>query len=169
MTVYLGNYPDPADGGVAYARQRDAIIEAIKTYGTDHISGVTVGNEFILNYLTDQGNSDSALANGPIGDAGAAILLPNVTDTRQALAALNLPKTIPVGNSEAGAYFNNKLLSAVDYGVCGAVLPVITLISNPAFCRCRMSIRGLQGLRSTRQRAGRRITSKQRMFSPLLR
>jgi len=25
---------------------------------------------------------------------------------------------IPIGNADAGAYFNNKVLAAVDYGVC---------------------------------------------------
>lgn len=34
------------------------------------------------------------------------------------LAGLNLAKTIPVGNSDAGSYFNTEVLSAVDYGVC---------------------------------------------------
>ena len=34
--------------GAKDAGERDAIIDAIKTYGTDHISGITVGNEFIL-------------------------------------------------------------------------------------------------------------------------
>jgi exo-beta-1,3-glucanase (GH17 family) len=48
MEVFLGNYPVPTDGGEAYRRQRDAMKEAIKTYGTDHIAGVTVGNEFML-------------------------------------------------------------------------------------------------------------------------
>lgn len=33
------------------------------------------------------------------------------------LASLNLNKTIPVGNSDAGSYFNTKVLEAVDYGV----------------------------------------------------
>ena len=47
MTVWLGNYPVPEDPA-PYERQRDAIIDAIKTYGTDHISGITVGNEYIL-------------------------------------------------------------------------------------------------------------------------
>ena len=36
------------DAGEAYVRQRDYVTEAIKTYGTDHIAGVTVGNEFML-------------------------------------------------------------------------------------------------------------------------
>jgi exo-beta-1,3-glucanase (GH17 family) len=117
MQVYLGNYPDPTDGGAAYTRQRDLIIDAIKAYGTDHISGVTVGNEFILNYLNDNGGTSSADANSTLGNAGAAVLLPNITDTRSQIQALSLSKTIPIGNAEAGAYFNNELLSAVDYGM----------------------------------------------------
>lgn len=48
MTVWLGNYPIATDNGAAYERQRDEIKAAIQTYGTDHIGGVTVGNEFML-------------------------------------------------------------------------------------------------------------------------
>ena len=50
--------------------------------------------------------------------SGAAILLADIADTRTMLAGMNLDKTIPVGNSDAGSYFNTKVLSAVDYGVC---------------------------------------------------
>ncbi len=49
MQVYLANYPidtDPAP----YLRQRDAIVDALKTYGTGNVAGVTVGNEFMLKY-----------------------------------------------------------------------------------------------------------------------
>ena len=48
---------------------------------------------------------------------GAAILTASIADTRSMLTSLNLPKAIPVGNSDAGSYFNNKVLEAVDYGV----------------------------------------------------
>jgi exo-beta-1,3-glucanase (GH17 family) len=48
LTVYLGVYPIATDNGTAYKRQRDVIVEAINTYGTDHIGGITVGNEFML-------------------------------------------------------------------------------------------------------------------------
>ena len=51
MTVYLGNYNIPTDAGAAYVRQRDVIKEALQTYGTDHIGGITVGNEFMLKYV----------------------------------------------------------------------------------------------------------------------
>lgn len=50
MQVYLANYPVP-DNDTVYTRQRDEIKQAIQTYGTDHIAGVTVGNEFMLEYV----------------------------------------------------------------------------------------------------------------------
>ena len=48
MTVWLANYALATDNGVAYQRQRGEIQQAIQTYGTDNIGGVTVGNEFML-------------------------------------------------------------------------------------------------------------------------
>jgi hypothetical protein len=45
------------------------------------------------------------------------ILIANIADTRAALANLSLAKSPPVGNSDAGAYFNTNVLSAIDYGV----------------------------------------------------
>lgn len=48
MQVWLGNYCVATDNGTSYQRQRDEIQAAIQTYGTDHIGGITVGNEFIL-------------------------------------------------------------------------------------------------------------------------
>lgn len=47
----------------------------------------------------------------------AAALIPWINDTRTMLASLNLGKTIPVGNADAGSYFNTKVLEAVDYGM----------------------------------------------------
>lgn len=113
MTVFLANYPVP-DNATAYSEQRDKILAAIETFGEEHVGGVTVGNEFILDYVTAAGQSDP---NGPAGDAGAALLVPNITDTRTQLNSLGLSMTIPVGNADAGAYFNNEVLAAVDYGM----------------------------------------------------
>lgn len=50
MEVYVGNYVLPQDNE-PYVRQRDIIKDAIQKYGTDHIAGVTVGNEFMLKYV----------------------------------------------------------------------------------------------------------------------
>lgn len=33
------------------------------------------------------------------------------------LTGMNLNKTLPVGTADAGSYFNNEILAAVDYGV----------------------------------------------------
>lgn len=114
IEVYLGNYVVPDDNGTAYTRQRDTIKQAILDYGTDHIAGITVGNEFMLNYLNANGASDP---NSAVGNTGAQILIANIDDTRKMLSGMNLPKTIPVGNSDAGAFFNTLVLEASDYGM----------------------------------------------------
>lgn len=48
---------------------------------------------------------------------GAALLIADIADTRDMLSGLSLSKTVPVGTSDAGSYFNTKVLEAVDYGV----------------------------------------------------
>ena len=50
MKVWLGNYVIPEDS-TPYERQKQAIKDALQEYGTDHIGGITVGNEFILKYV----------------------------------------------------------------------------------------------------------------------
>ncbi|KLO09754.1 glycoside hydrolase [Schizopora paradoxa] len=112
MQVYLANFPidtDPAP----YLRQRDAIVQALQTYGTSNVLGVTVGNEFMLDYLADNGGTDP---NSAIGNAGAALLISNITDTRNTLSAAGFG-SLPVGTSDAGAYFNNEVMNAIDYGM----------------------------------------------------
>ena len=43
------------------------------------------------------------------------MLITNITDTKQMLSDMSI--NLPVGTSDAGAYFNNEVLQAVDYGV----------------------------------------------------
>ncbi|KAF7332307.1 Glycoside hydrolase family 17 protein [Mycena kentingensis (nom. inval.)] len=114
MKVYLGIYPVPTDAGEAYVRQRDLVKQALQTYGTDHVAGLTVGNEFILNYLGANGGTGQD-PNGSVGNAGAQLLISNITDARNMLKDMGI--SIPVGNADAGSYFNTELLSAVDYGM----------------------------------------------------
>lgn len=64
--------------------------------------------------MTDHNTQDP---NSDIGNQGAAILTADIADTRSMIANLNLGKTIQVGNSDAGAYFNNRVLEASDYGL----------------------------------------------------
>jgi exo-beta-1,3-glucanase (GH17 family) len=114
MTVFLGNYVIATDNNAAYNRQRDLIKEAIQTFGTDHIDGVTVGNEFMLNYLNANGATDP---NGDIGNQGAALLKADIDDTRTMINGMSLSKHIPVGTSDAGSYFNTLVLEDVEYGL----------------------------------------------------
>ncbi|KAH9482792.1 putative glucan endo-1,3-beta-glucosidase btgC [Psilocybe cubensis] len=113
LQVYLGNYVVDGDPG-AYERQRDVLKQALMTYGSDNIAGLTVGNEFMLNYVTAHKIED---VNSPEADIGAQVLIDNIADTRAMLASLNLPKAIPVGNSDAGSYFSTKVLEKVEYGL----------------------------------------------------
>jgi len=114
LSVYLGNYNLANDNRTAYLRQRQEIVDAINKYGTDHILGVTVGNEFMLDYLNDNSATDP---NSAVGNTGAAILIADIQDMNNTLNAMNLPKHLPVGTSDAGAYFNTKVLSAIEYGM----------------------------------------------------
>jgi exo-beta-1,3-glucanase (GH17 family) len=114
MSVYLGNYPSATDNGAAYQRQKGEIQTALQSYGAQNVAGITVGNEFILDYITEAGSNDP---NGVAGNAAAAMLIPWIQDTRNMISSLNLGKTILVGNSDAGSYFNTKVLEAVDYGM----------------------------------------------------
>ena len=54
MQVYVGNYV-VSDNIIVYQRQRDAIKDALQTYGADHVAGITVGNEFMLKYGATRG------------------------------------------------------------------------------------------------------------------
>ncbi|EPT05523.1 hypothetical protein FOMPIDRAFT_158561 [Fomitopsis schrenkii] len=112
MTAWLAVYNVP-DNATAYEEQRDKVVDALKTYGPDHVGGVTVGNEFILNYIGAHGGGTDA--NNAVGDAGAALLNMNITDMKSQISTLGY--SIPVGTSDAGAYFNNEVLENVDYAL----------------------------------------------------
>jgi len=115
VSVWLGNYVLPGDDA-GYQRQRDEINDAIKTFGVDNVEGIIVGNEFMLNYLNENGAGDSD-PNSAVGNQGAAILIGYINDTRSSLTSLNLNKKLTVGTSDAGAFFNNEVLAAVDFGM----------------------------------------------------
>ncbi|KAG9315039.1 glycoside hydrolase family 17 protein [Chiua virens] len=114
ISVWLGNYPALNDNGTAFNRQNGELQTALEQFGAANVAGVTVGNEFILDAVTAAGSNSP---NGAAGDAAAAQLIPYINTTRSMLASLNLGKTIPVGNADAGSYFNTKVLEAVDYGM----------------------------------------------------
>ncbi|KAG9050181.1 hypothetical protein FS837_007079 [Tulasnella sp. UAMH 9824] len=110
LSVYMGIYINNDD--TVYTRQRDAVQRILQTYDINHILGLTVGNEFILNNMTAASANDPT---GTVGVAAAEFLVAKIQDVRSMLSGLSLSKTIPVGNGDAGAYTNTQLLSAVDY------------------------------------------------------
>lgn len=99
MTVWLGIYIDTDD--TIWARQRDDTLAIIQKYGTAHISGITVGNEFLLN---TEGAASSYTS-----------IAQKVTEFKAELAKLNLDKTIPVGTADAGSMITAALSRNVDY------------------------------------------------------
>jgi exo-beta-1,3-glucanase (GH17 family) len=129
MTVYIGNYAISTDNNTAYQRQRDEIVQAIDNFGVGSIGGITVGNEFMLNFLTAHGSNDP---NGATAEPGAELLIADINDTRSNLTSLNLTKTLLVGTSDAGSFFNNEVLEQVDYLVCfiGINIQVLPFISS---------------------------------------
>jgi len=69
----------------------------------------------MLNYVTDNNIGDAAI-NSAAANVGAAILVGFIKDTRQMLQGMGL-SSLRVGNSDAGSYFNNEVLAAVDFGM----------------------------------------------------
>lgn len=114
MKVYVAIYI-VVDDDTAYQRQKTALEDAIRTYGVDNIEGVTVGNEFMLNYVNKYGGEGSGV-DGTIGLEASTFLREKIEDTRQMLSDLGYPN-LPVGTADAGAYFNTDLLRGIDFGL----------------------------------------------------
>ena len=71
--------------------------EAIEEFGVEHVAGITVGNEYLLN-------------GGP-----ADALITKMAAMRTMLAGMNLGKTIPVGTADAGSMVTTSLGAGSDY------------------------------------------------------
>jgi glucan 1,3-beta-glucosidase len=99
ITVWLGIYIDIDD--TIWERQRNDTLAIIQQYGTDHISGITVGNEFLLN---TEGAASSYTS-----------IRRKIAEFKKDLDALNLSKTIPVGTADAGSMITSALAASADY------------------------------------------------------
>ena len=95
---------------LSYQRQKTALQEALQTYGRHNILGVVVGNLFMYNYL----QSNVTNVNSTAGLAASAILKTKINDIRQMLQGMNI--NLPVGTADAGNFFNNDLIGAMDFG-----------------------------------------------------
>ncbi|GAA5878787.1 hypothetical protein JCM1840_007246 [Sporobolomyces johnsonii] len=99
MTVWIGAYI--GTNATVNAQQQQWIIDAINIYGTDHISGVTIGNEYVLDSVDQV--------------AAAQYLVTEMASFRTQLDALNLSKKLPVGTADAGSVFTTALADGSDY------------------------------------------------------
>ncbi|KAH8082585.1 glycoside hydrolase superfamily [Filobasidium floriforme] len=97
LSVYVAIYVDSNQD--AFDSQLEAIEDALKTYGADHVLGVTVGNEYILFN----------------GAAGIPKIVNDVATVRARIDALGLSKTLPHGTSDAGSVFTQALAEGIDY------------------------------------------------------
>ena len=66
----------------------------------------------VCSYVTQNAITD---VNSHAANVGAAILLANIQDTQSMLSTMGI--SLPVGNADAGSYFNDEVLAAVNYGV----------------------------------------------------
>lgn len=92
---------------------------------------------YCSSYLDDNGATDP---NSATGNAGAAILMAFINDTKTMLS--DLSTTLKVGNADAGSFFNDLVLDDVDYRV--DILSNSLTAGLPTSLRCRwpMSIHG---------------------------
>ncbi|TYJ53374.1 hypothetical protein B9479_005974 [Cryptococcus floricola] len=111
MTVWpaICKYFDVDSNETAYDDQVTSLTDALKTYGTDHISGVTVGNEYILNTAgTDSTTSSTYLS-------AVSTITDKIAEVNSTIQGLGLDKVLPVGTSDAGSIMSKKLGEGVDY------------------------------------------------------
>ncbi|KAI8460849.1 glycoside hydrolase superfamily [Phakopsora pachyrhizi] len=108
LSVWLGIYIDGND--TVYQRQLDLVTDAIKNYGTEHIAGITVGNEYLLLSYGDGGSATDAK-----GVAARTKLLDYIQKTNQTIQAMKLDRHIPLGTADAGSAVTKELCAGADY------------------------------------------------------
>lgn len=93
----------------AYNEQVTAITDALQTYGTSHIEGLTVGNEYILNTAGTSSLTDSAYL------TAAQSIMSRIKTFNATIKAMNLDKHLPIGTSDAGSLMSTTLAAGIDY------------------------------------------------------
>lgn len=99
MTVWLGVWIDTNTTTVA--NQMQTTLDVLKVYGTKHVAGVTVGNEYILN-AADQTQATT-------------FIIQQMAHFRAKLLDLNLGVVLPVGTSDAGSLVTTTLAEGSDF------------------------------------------------------
>ncbi|BGP49521.1 hypothetical protein JCM10450v2_005413 [Rhodotorula kratochvilovae] len=99
MTVWIGAYV--GSNQTVNEQQQQDVLDALQLYGTDHVSGITIGNEYVL------GQENSA--------ASIQYIVSQQSSFRTKLDALSLSKSLPVGTADAGSSFTSTLVAGSDY------------------------------------------------------
>lgn len=76
-------------------------------------SAITVGNEFVLDYLSDNGGSGQDI-NGPVANQAADQLIEMLNITKTWWNNLGYNKSMHFCNADAGSYFNEMVVEAFD-------------------------------------------------------
>jgi len=93
----------------AYTNQVAAIKSALQTYGIDHIAGITVGNEYILDTAGSSSNVSATYL------SAVNTLTSDISEIRSTINGLSPNKNIPVGTADAGSIMSTTLAEGVDY------------------------------------------------------
>jgi exo-beta-1,3-glucanase (GH17 family) len=106
ITIYPAIYID--SNTQAYEDQTNAILDAFQTYGVDHVEGLAVGNEWLLNQANVRPTGSKYLKD-------VQTLLGYVNEVKTKVQALGLSKTLPIGTGDAGSLFSTALAEGVDF------------------------------------------------------
>jgi glucan 1,3-beta-glucosidase len=118
VTIWMGVYI--GDNATVNEQQKSEALDVLQSYGTEHVSGVTVGNEYLLNAVDKTAAATFILSE--VSDVSrlqleaslAALTLFSPSQFKTRLSALNLAKTLPVGTADAGSEITATLAAGVD-------------------------------------------------------
>lgn len=94
MTVWLALWVD--DNDETWQRQLSTTQDVLKKHGVDHVEGLIVGNEYILN------------------GGSVATLLEKITQVKTWVSGQNYAKTVPIATADAGSMITTELAQGVD-------------------------------------------------------
>lgn len=95
MSVYLALWVD--DNDETWQRQVQTTKDVLTKHGVNHVAGVIVGNEYILN------------------GGSVATLLSKVTEIKTWVTSQNYNKTVPVGTADAGSMITTEMANGADF------------------------------------------------------
>lgn len=118
MTIWLGVYIGSNE--TVNTEQMEQTIKVIKTYGTSHIGGVSIGNEYIRKLSSSPFSciftdlKKCATVNSANQAIGTSYIVSKMATFRTMLAAAKITD-VPVGTADAGSAVTAALSVGSDY------------------------------------------------------